>query len=438
MGRIKNLKYTEGIELKNVKFYFIFTLAFTFVLFSLGFASSVASFQVTSFSCSPSEVVINSVFSCTAQVQNTGDASGSVSTATLYPDSNNWLENSNYPQSSGSSVSAGNSVDITFTGLRATKSGDNGFSKIMLDSVTDTYVADNNEKVNVIDVLVIISNSASSAAMGGTITTTTEVTAGGNIDVELTFASSSGGCSVGSQTNPKTISGMTDGSKQSRTWTITQGTSGNCVFTMSAAATGAGGVASKIDSSSSTITCSNCPTSSSSSGGGGGGSSSTSGAKTYNLGEFSAVRTVELLNSETTSFKIDGDEHVLTLLNHTETQATITLESQKQTFILDLGEEINVDLTGDNISDVSVKLKSINIASKKVTIILTKLVGGEKPADVGEGEEGTIGSESGRGGGEEKSKSTLTYVLIGVFVLLAVLAIYYANSQKKKRRYIGG
>ena len=112
----------------------------------------------------------------------------------------------------------------------------------MLDSVTDTYVADNNVKENVINVLVTVSNSASSAAMSGTWTSSAEVTSGGNTDVVLTFTSVSGGCTITNQDSSKTISGMQDGNKQSRTWTVTQGTSGNCVFTITAAATGSGGV----------------------------------------------------------------------------------------------------------------------------------------------------------------------------------------------------
>src|SRR3989338_8694817 len=117
--------------------------AFVFLIMlfiSITFVSAAADFAVTSFSCTPTESVINNVFSCTVDIKNNGDASGSVNTATLYPDANDWLENSNYPQASGTSVNAGQSTQVTFSGLRAVKSGNNGFSKIMLDSVTDTYV----------------------------------------------------------------------------------------------------------------------------------------------------------------------------------------------------------------------------------------------------------------------------------------------------------
>lgn len=96
------------------------------LIVNTSFAMAAATFAVTSLSCTPSEVVINNVFSCTAQIKNNGDASGSVSTVTLYPDSSNWLENSNYPQASGATVSAGQSTEVTFTGLKAIKSGNNG------------------------------------------------------------------------------------------------------------------------------------------------------------------------------------------------------------------------------------------------------------------------------------------------------------------------
>ncbi len=420
---------------KKLKIYFAFLLSFAFSIFSFNFVMAIASFQVTSFSCSPSESVINSVFSCTAQIKNNGDAVGSVSTATLYPDAGNWLENSNYLQSSGTSVDPGQSIEITFTGLRAIKSGNNGFSKIMLDSVTDTYVADQNKKVNIIDVVVTLSNSDSSAAMGASITATSEVTAGGNIDVSLTFTSNSGGCSIGSQTNPKTISGMTDGSKQSRTWTITQGTSGNCRYTISAAATGSGGVASKIDSTTSTITCTNCPSgggATTTSGGGGGGGGGAS--KVYTLGELITSQLVELSDNEQASFNISGKEHILTLKNHTETTAKITVQSEIQTFILTVGDMINVDLNQDNSLDISINLKSINIITGKVSLVLSPFSAEKGKAPI------TGGVIEGEGGEGIKlsptAKKTLWFVIIFFIVLAIISAIIYIIEKRKRR--LGG
>jgi hypothetical protein len=417
-----------------------FLLAFAL---NLSLVVAVASFEVTSFSCSPSESVISSVFSCTAKIKNAGDASGAVSVATLYPDSNDWLENSNYPQSSGTSVSPGQTTDVTFTGLRAVKAGNNGFSKIMLDSVTDNYVANNNKKVNVINVAVTVSNSASSAAMNGNVTSTAEVTAGGNIDVSLEFTSTSGGCSIGSQSNPKTISGMTDGSKQARTWTITQGTSGSCKYTVSAAATGVGGIASKIDSTPSTITCTNCPTqtsgSSSSSSGGGGGAS-----RVYILGEIvlGESQISSLYTGDKISFNISKKEHTLTLINHTETRALVSIMSKLQKFNIEVGNEVNVDLDEDGIADVSVKLKSINIISQKVSFILTRVSGGEVSAGLVEGavesnnKVGGVKSEAETGGSaEDREKLISLYYWIALFAVLAVVSLYYYLRMKKRREF---
>ncbi len=345
------------------------------LVMSITFVSAAADFAVTSFSCSPAESVINNVFSCTTDIKNNGDASGTVNTATLYTDASNWLEDSNYPQASGVSVSAGQSTTVTFSGLRATKSGDNGFSKIMLDQVTDTYVADNNKKVNIINVAVTVSNSVSSAAMSSSFTTAAEVTAGGNIDVSLTFTVNSGGCSIGNQDSEKIISDMQDGNKQSRTWTVTQGTSGDCKFTISAAATGSGGIASKIDSTSSTITCTNCPvdsgSSGSSSGSSGGSAVGGSGTKA-SITEFTKMKELDFSQNDWFSFKINGGEHKLTVLNITDTYVIIELESEKQAFTLNVGDEIQISLTNGE-PDISIKLKSINVLSKKAVLVITRL-----------------------------------------------------------------
>ncbi len=419
-------------------------LAFAFFLalaFSIELSSAVASFQVTSFSCSPSEVVISSIFSCTATIQNTGDASGTVNTATLYPDSNNWLEDASYPQSYGQSISPGASASITFSGLRSTKSGSNGFTKIMLDSATDTYVADNNEEVNVINVVVSVSNSASSAAMGASVVSTSEITAGGNIDVSLSFTSNSGGCSIGSQTNPKTISGMTDGSAQTRTFTITQGTSGDCSYTISASATGAGGIASKTDSTTKTITCTNCPTSggsSSSSGSSGGGSGSGGITKIYSVGELTSSKVVEVLDGEKVSFDISGTSHTFTLKSHTNTSASFDVESKKQSFNLKIGEEVKVDFNEDSNFDLLVKLKDINPTTNKVSIIFERLAGAEflVPDEDEEVKENKKEKPLLNNIPEETKKRISWFVII--FIIIAIISFIIYWIERKKRKYKWG
>lgn len=418
----------------NNKNFIIIVFSLVITLFFSFFVSAVEggpSFQVTSFSCSPSEVVVNDAFSCTAQVQNVGYSSGSVGTATLYPDSNNWLEDSSYPQSSGTLVGAGQTTEITFSGLRATKSGNNGFARIMLDTVTDNYVSDNNIKVNAIDVVVTLSNSASSAAMGGSVTTTAEVSAGGNIDVSLTFTSSSGGCSIGSQTNPKTISGMSDGSKQSRTWTITQGTSGTCRYRVSAAATGTGGIASKIDTSSSSITCTDCPVTVDSPGGGsGGGGGGGSEAKIYSIGELSSYE-IELAKTEKISFQISSKVHSLTLSSLTETEIRFFVD--EQFFSLNIGKEIKVDVDGDNNADISVMLKSIN--TNKATIVLKKISGGVpgETTSKEEGESKGVTEKIAEKINEIVKSGTFIWAVVGVLIILAIVSLYYIIKLKRRK-----
>lgn len=417
------------MKLNRMKTIMILLLAFAL---SINFAAAAADFAITGFSCTPSEAAINGVFSCTATIRNNGDASGSVSTATLYPDANNWLENSNYPQASGTSVSAGQTTEITFTGLRAIKAGSNGFSRITLDSVTDTYVADNNVKENVIDVLVTVSNSASSAVMGGTWTSSAQVTAGGNIDVVLTFTTVSGGCSITNQDSSKTISGMQDGNQQSRTWTVTQGTSGNCVQTITAAATGSGGVATKSNSATSSITCTDCPVSSSSSSSSSSGTSAGGGGgSTKSIGEIDKSISYDFVNNEKVKFSFGGIFYTFLVLSIGETSAIISINGSEK-FTMYVGEERAIDLNTDGKNDINLKLKSINIITKKATFIFTPLY---LPSITGSatGEDETQTADN-QGAGSELNKASLGRILIiiAVLVIIAVIiAIYYLRSSYK-------
>ena len=257
-------------------------IALVFLLAALPGAHAAASFSVTAFSCSPSEVKVNDQFSCTATVQNDGDAAGTLSTATLYP-SGSWMESASYASSVNANVNSGATTTISFTGLKGTSSGNNGFARILLDSVTDTYTADNNVKVNVIDIALTVTKSATSAAQSSTFTTTGQATAGGNADVTLTFAVTSSSCTIGSQSSSVTTNDLTDGQTTSNTWTVTEG-SASCVYSITASATSdPSGTATKSTSSSSTVTCSDCVSESpspggSSPGGGGGGGGGGSGA----------------------------------------------------------------------------------------------------------------------------------------------------------------
>ncbi len=268
--------FHEGEKMKKMEMLCIM------ILLLIPAAKAAANLEVTAFACNPSEVVANSQFSCTATVQNSGDAAGTLNTATLYADANNWLENSNYPETVNSNINSGASVQVTFDNLKGKKSGYNGFSKIMLDDVTDTYTADNGVKVNVIDIVGTVTASASSAASSATVDVTGQATAGGNVDITLTFSVSSGGCSIGNQPASTTTSSMSNGQTTSRTWTVTMG-SANCAYSVSAKATSnPSGTATKTDANSNTITCSGCTstdTTAPSSGGGGGGGGGAASSK---------------------------------------------------------------------------------------------------------------------------------------------------------------
>jgi hypothetical protein len=410
-------------------------LGIVMVFFSMSIVIAAADFDVNTFSCTPEEVVINDVFSCTAQIINNGDAAGSVSTATLFSDSNDWLEDSSYAQASGESVDPGQSIEVTFSGLRSVKSGDNGFAKITLDSVTDTYVADNDVDVNVIDVVVTTSDSVSSANDGEEFEVTAEVTAGGNIDVVLTFTVNSGGCGIGNQEAEKTVSGMSDGNKQSKSWTVTMGSTGDCKYTVSAAATGEAGTASTSDTSSSTVTCDDCDSSGSSPGGGsGGGSGGGGGASSNNLiGE----RVVALGSGGVYSFSFNSESHSLTVDSLGATQATISIESEKQTFTLSIGESVNVDFEKDGVEDISVLLKGINVITNLATIVINPLY----VPEVVEGEEGEEESGEESEAVEEEEELTteeknarikVIYLIVGIIVAFIIIVIGFVIKSMKR------
>src|SRR3989344_142017 len=429
--------------MRKIIYILLMTLNFVFLSFS---AEAAASFSVNTFSCTPEEVSINNDFSCTAQIINDGDASGSVSVATLYSDSNNWLENSNYAQSSGVSVDPGQTTEVTFSGMRSIKSGSsNGFSKITLDSATDTDGVDG-VSVNVIDVALIVSNSVSSAAASATFDTTAEITAGGNIDVSLIFSVSSGGCSIGNQASTKTINGMTDNDRQSRSWTVTMGTTGNCAFSITASATGSAGTATKSDSVSSSVTCSSgcssgsSSSSSSSGGGGSGGGGGGVGSIVREIGEISDSVQQIIGKGEYISFSFGGATHSISILNISDVSAEILVRSQESQFILGIGEEKNIDFEDDGKEEINIKLDTINVITRRATLIITPLY---KPV-IGDG---SVVDSSGENEAEKKDSDGINLpevfgkinylwifgLLIGIVVIL--IGIYLIRKYHRRLRH---
>ncbi len=440
MQRPKGRGFHSIPDIKKVILY-----AGILIFFLIPYVNAAADFDVTTFSCTPSEVAINDVFSCTAQIKNNGDVAGSVNELRLYPDVNAWLEQSNYLQNSGTSVSPGQNTEVTFSSMRATKSGNNGFARITLDNEDDTYVSDNNIKENVVDVSVTTTNSATSKASGQTFTTTPEVTAGGIIDVTLTFTVDSGGCTINNQNSQKSTTNLNHQQKWTPSaWTVTMGTSGNCQFTLTAAATGDGGVASKSVSISNTVTCSNCVTSSGSSskGGGGGGAGGKEAKTTFSAGKLTTSVQQELKKDESLGFTFGKEDHVLSVINLTETTAIITIESTKKTLTFTVGEEKSVDITDDRKNDITIRLKSINIITKKALFIITPLYipeDSESSEKDSEESTGIIGEEAGEKSRDETAgkgtgSKSLIIIIVSVLAVIIIAGIIYFFWKKGKEK----
>jgi len=114
-----------------------------------------------------------------------------------------------------------------------------------------------------------------------------------------------------------------------------------------------------------------------SSGGGGGGGSGTSGSSAlpvtdsgqiYDLGALNSETTLEIVKGDSIGLDLGSNRYTLILEDNTPAQATII--SGSQAFSLNIRESTNIDLNGDNASDVYVLLRSINLISKKVKLTL--------------------------------------------------------------------
>ena len=415
-----------------MRFLIVVALVLGAVLALASLTSAAASFDVTAFTCNggtSTDVAIGQSFNCEATVKNNGDADGTLSSATLSSgsgDTSDWLQQSSYSGSGVGSIPQSRDITVTFSNLIAKKTGNNGFS-ISLDNENDAGVG--NTKVNVVNVNVLTTNSASSKAMGGTFTTTPQVTVGGNVDVTLTFTVDSGGCSIGNEASSKTQAGLTNGATWNPgAWTVTQGTSGDCKFTLTATADGANGAVTKTATSSSTITCTDCPTDSSDSSGssGGGGGGAGGGKIIATLGELSESKSYELRSGESVSFTFGSESHSVSVFNLTETSARIVIKSVEQSFFLNVGEEKQVDFENDGKADVSVRLKSINIITKKALVIVTPLYVPAQPGIVPGRENGTAEAGTSAGQGTTVTSSAGTPVrrnAIRIIVIIIALAI---------------
>ena len=402
-----------------------FVLCFCLLLLPSVFAA--ASFQVTQIAC-PSGAKVGSWFSCTVTIRNSGDASGTVGTVTLYPNSDNWLEQANYVKTVNSqNVGVGDSVEVTFPGMKATKGGAGKFSEVRIDEASDSSSIVTGYTMNIIDVSVIVTSSATSGGINSNFTTTAEVIASGEVLVTLSFAVDSGGCSIGDYESQKTLD-MSHNSRQSHTWTVRMGSSGNCKYTVTALATEKGTVALVTDNMQTTVSCTDCPvdsgSSSSSSGGGGGGGG---GGSTTAASELVGSVSYTLGLSEKVAFLLDGKNHSFPTISLSATSVEIIVRSEPQTIVLNIGQEKRVDVNGDDKEDLVIQLKNINILTKKVTLILTSLVvpstkSSESAGQSGAGESEAQGSGAGAGSGSGSESDSGAGAGLGVIAVILLIA----------------
>lgn len=114
------------------------------------------------------------------------------------------------------------------------------------------------------------------------------------------------------------------------------------------------------------------------SGGGGGGSSSTSSTsaavpsqiyQTYNLGEISTQQTAEIIKGESIKFSINGAEYSFRLEDSNPSQATLSIVG-----VINVGEDKAVDLDSDGESDIYFRVESISVTTKKVELVISKII----------------------------------------------------------------
>lgn len=124
-------------------------------------------------------------------------------------------------------------------------------------------------------------------------------------------------------------------------------------------------------------------------------------------------------------FNVVNEAHTLTLNSVQNDTATVTVSSTPQTKTLHIGEEWKVELTGDNLYDVLVKLNSITGSAANITIqyLNNSIIG----------QENIVSKEI------QNKKCNNNYqiycLIIGIILILIILATIYKKSGKKIREY---
>ena len=173
-------------------------------------------------------------------------------------------------------------------------------------------------------------------------------------------------------------------------------------------------------------------------GGGGGGSSGTAETVSFDV-DFSEATTSEaslqVAEGSTRTFSFDGaTTHTLKVDSVSDTSATITIASDPQTFEMNVGETVGVDINNDGLDDIEVTLKDID-HNGVVDLSIVKVE--EGAAIVAEEEIAAAAEETTTGTVDEvaptptEAKGYGTTITIIVILVIVVLLVVYYFMQKK-------
>ncbi len=193
-----------------------------------------------------------------------------------------------------------------------------------------------------------------------------------------------------------------------------------------------------------TYTATAAATTTSSSGGGGSGGGGGAAAS-YNMteSEFTLGYTKALAKNEKIKFTLDSIAHTITLTAVSASSITVTISSVTQTKTIALGTQVGVDLTSDNINDLTVKYDSY--ANNKATLIVKKLsttpitTNPTAPITGGAISEPTSPSITEPTTTESKSSMAIFWIIgIMVVIIAIVIIVFFAmkhNPYETKKRY---
>ena len=114
----------------------------------------------------------------------------------------------------------------------------------------------------------------------------------------------------------------------------------------------------------------------SSGGGGDGGTLSSESSivsevgQMYDLVILDSEKSIEAVNNDIIKFTLSGLQYNMVIQSLSQTQVTLAINSLPS-ITLDVGKTKSVDLNSDGNSDLSIKVKSINVISNKVKLFFT-------------------------------------------------------------------